>query len=67
MKIDFSYGRKILIKTKTRDKKKFTQKHSLGGGGIILLGDNFSGGNLPGRIFLGRIFHGGIFPRTHQN
>ena len=59
MKIDFSYGRKILIKTKTRDKKKF--------GGVILLGDNFSGGNLPGRIFLGRIFHGGIFPRTHQN
>ena len=38
MKIDFSYGRKILIKTKTRDKKKFTQKHSLGGGG------NFAGG-----------------------
>ena len=66
MKIDFSYGRKILIKTKTRDKKKFTQKKSFGGG-AVLLGENFSGGNFPGRIFLGRIFHGGIFPRTHQN
>ena len=33
MKIDFSYGRKILIKTKTRDKKKIYTKTFIGGGG----------------------------------
>ena len=38
----------ILIKIKTRDKKKFTKKIHGGGGG------NFPGGNFPG----------GIFPRT---
>ena len=51
MKIDFSYGRKILIKTKTRDKKKFTQKHSLGGGGEFCWGT----------ISQGAIFLGGYF------
>ena len=44
MKIDFSYGRKILIKTKTRDKKKFTQSNCPG---RIFLGRIFHGGIFP--------------------
>ena len=58
---------KFSSKQKLEIRKNLHKNIHWGGGGGILLGDNFSGGNLPGRIFLGRIFHGGIFPRTHQN
>lgn len=47
---------KIIIKIKTRGKKKFTNNISWG---AIFLGGNFPGGN-----FTGGIFPGGIFPRT---
>ena len=49
---------KILIKIKSRDKKKFIGGNSpKEGGGVV-------GGNFPGGPFSGGLFRGGIFPRT---
>ena len=49
---------KILIKIKTRDKKKIHRRQfSERGRGVV-------GGNFPGGPFSGGLFRGGIFPRT---
>ena len=52
---------KIVIKIKTRDKKKFTKKIHGGGGGQFSKGQ-FSGGHFSGGQFsLGTIFREAIF------